>query len=130
MARTRNDKVIRHLTKMRENAATARKALAEKRRRAAEEWVMPPVPPGFPERPACLVDYIVDFVNPVTGVSWGNYSQMARALGTSRQTIHEWKVNDHVPDKYLTAIMMQTGINPAVLMVWNAMVQGRPKDKR
>jgi hypothetical protein len=115
---------------MRASAKVARAALAKKRERGAEEWKMPAVPAGFPARPLSVVDYIVDFVNPVTGQSFRNYSVMARALGTSRQTVHQWKDNDHIPDKYLTAIMMQTGINPAVLMVWNSMVVGRPKDKR
>lgn len=127
MVRKRIDTVITHMDKRRKNAETARAALKIKRERAVKEWTPPPVPPGFPPRPDSLVDYVTDYTNPATGVAFGNYAALGRALGISRATVHEWKVTDHIPDKYIMAIVMLTGINAATLMLWNTLYIGRPR---
>lgn len=117
------------ISRLRGAAKKARAALAEKRAREAVEWKPREMPPGIPPRPENIVDYVVDYVQP-NGETFKNYAQLAKALGTTRQNVFEWKDGDRIPDHFLPGIIMQTGINAAVLLLWNTANVGRPKSMR
>ena len=125
MVQRRIDLRARSVAKLQKSASIARAALAVKRKEEAENWQPRQMPQGIPKRPDNIVDYIVDYVQP-DGTTFKNYSGLAKACNTSRQNVYEWKEADRIPDHYLPGIIMQTGINAAVLLVWNTANYGRP----
>lgn len=125
MVQRRTDKGIIRVDKKRDSAVAARAALAEKRALEREVWRPAEMPPGIPRRPENIVDYIVD-MNLPTGETFGSYAALARALGTGRQNVSQWRERNRIPEQFIPAIIMHTGINPSVLVLWNSAYYGCP----